>query len=459
MRLTVAMETPARPATWLLAGLEGVRPRGRQFGIRHRSLRELENEIDKLGATPASEPSAKLDSIVKEATNVLAAHRTMPESAPYKDWMIGPFAKQDAANPVLGASFDQRFVCPIRREPVRWQARAIIGAAAVVRAGKLSLIYHAEDTAAGYAGLRGSPGTMRLGLAESADGLHFTRRPEPVLYPDDDAMREAEWPGGCEIPRVVEGPDRIYYLYYSAWNHTVARLAVATSTDLVHWTKRGLAFEQADGGRYRGLWSKAGAVVTALEDGRLVAARIDGRYWMYWGESDVFAAVSQNLIDWTPVVQPNGAAAPPARWEPQVEAARKEATSDLLVVQGPREGLFDSGLVEGGVALLTERGIVHIYNAGDFNSPDAQRWKAMSRVFYSLGQALYDPEDPTRLLDRADVAFLAPDRDYEVLGAVPNVVYCTGLAYFRGLWWLYYNGADWVVSVAVADDGLSATLQ
>jgi predicted GH43/DUF377 family glycosyl hydrolase len=31
------------------------------------------------------------------------------------------------------------------------------------------------------------------------------------------------------------------------------------------------------------------------------------------------------------------------------------------------------------------------------------------------------------------------------------VIYCTGLAYFAGKWWLYYNGADWVVSVATAE--------
>lgn len=376
----------------------------------------------------------------------------MPSTS-YKDWAIGPFVKQDAVNPVLGACFEPDFFCPVSQVPVRWQARAIIGAAAVVRGDELALIYQAEDTSAGYAGLRGSPGTMRLGLAESTDGLHFRRRSAPVLFPDNDDMRVAEWPGGCEIPRVVEGPDDTYVLYYSAWNHTVTRLAVATSTDLVHWTKRGLAFGRAGGGRYQGLWSKAGAVVTTLVGGRLRAARIDGRYWMYWGESDIFAAVSENLIDWTPVARPAGAVPEGPRWEPMVDAARKNATRDFEVVQGPRDGRFDSGLVEGGVAVLTERGIVHLYNAGDFNSSGAARWKRSSNVFYSMGQALYDANDPTRLIDRAETAFLQPDREFEQLGAVPNVVYGTGLAYFREAWWLYYNGADWVVSVATSAPG------
>ncbi len=378
------------------------------------------------------------------------ARRALSEPVPYKDWMLGPFVKQDAVNPILGANFDPQFACPVRKKPVRWQARTIVGAAAMVRAGKLCLVYHAEDTESGYNGLRHNPGTVRLGLAESDDGVTFTRRPAPVLYPDDDFMAGAEWPGGCEIPRIVEGPDGIYYLYYSAWNHVVTRLAVATSTDLVHWTKRGLAFVKAAGGRYGDLWSKAGAVVTTLDNGRLVAARIDGAYWMYWGESEVFVAVSNNLIDWTPLTWPAGASEPLPRWEPQVDAARKDATRGLRAVQGPRDGLFDSSLVEGGVAVLTAKGIVHIYNAGDFNSPAAPVWRQASWVCYNLGQALHDAHDPAILLDRTDNPFLSPDRDYEMLGAVPNVVYCTGLAYYKDRWWLYYNGADWVVSVAVA---------
>lgn len=45
--------------------------------------------------------------------------------------------------------------------------------------------------------------TSRLGVATSSDGLHFTRRPEPVLYPKPDAKQKHEWPGGVEDPRLV----------------------------------------------------------------------------------------------------------------------------------------------------------------------------------------------------------------------------------------------------------------
>jgi predicted GH43/DUF377 family glycosyl hydrolase len=381
---------------------------------------------------------------------------TTPAATAYKEWMLGPFIKQDEVNPILGADFDSQFFCPARKKLVRWEARAILGAAAIVKEGKLCLIYHAEDTSEGYAGLRGSLGTFREGYAESKDGMNFQRHSEPVIYPAEDFMKDAEWLGGCEIPRIVEGPDGAYYLYYSALNrqHQVTLLSVATSKDLLRWEKHGLAFGKAYDGQYRRLMSKAGAVVTKLEKGRLVATRIKGKYWMYWGTSDIFVAVSEDLIEWTPLKLSGSNPALETRFVDPILTASNEETKDLMVVQGPRNGRFDSEIVEGGVAVLTRNGIVHIYNACDFNSPQAlfgRKKSAVRGTPLTFGQALYDAGDPTRLLDRSDTPFLRPDREYEMSGCTPMVIYCTGLAYFAGKWWLYYNGADWVVSVATAE--------
>ena len=35
--------------------------------------------------------------------------------------------------------------------------------------------------------------TCRIGLADSEDGIHFTRHPQPVLYPNNDPWKEYEW--------------------------------------------------------------------------------------------------------------------------------------------------------------------------------------------------------------------------------------------------------------------------
>ena len=99
-------------------------------------------------------------------------------------------------------------------------------------------MYRAEDGSGTEIGSY----TSRLGLAVSEDGLHFAARPEPVFYPAHDAQEANEWPGGCEDPRLVEGPDGLYVLTYTQWNRQTTHLAVATSRDLEHWEKQGPAF-------------------------------------------------------------------------------------------------------------------------------------------------------------------------------------------------------------------------
>jgi beta-1,2-mannosidase len=72
------------------------------------------------------------------------------------------------------------------------------------------------------------------------------------------------------------------------------------------------------------------------------AAKINGRYWMYWGEREVYLATSSELIDCSPVETEPG---------------------KLLVGLSRRSGEFDRALVEGGpLPVLTEKGIVAHYN-------------------------------------------------------------------------------------------------
>jgi predicted GH43/DUF377 family glycosyl hydrolase len=348
-------------------------------------------------------------------------------------WMLGPFARHGA--PVLGPHREAAFHCPVRNAEVRWEEKDVFNPAAVVREGKVHLLYRAEDAVGRFAG------TSRIGLATSADGVGFERRGEPVLFPDDDFMMPYEWEGGCEDPRVVEREDGTYVLTYTAFDGTTARLAVATSRDLVHWTKHGLAFGKAGDGRFRDLWSKSGAIVCAREGSRLVAARIGGTYWMYWGESDIFAATSDNLVDWTPVEREDVLVKKPTHL-----GAGKGTRSSFKVVVPTRRGRFDSRLVEPGPpALLTPRGILFLHNAsndrasGDPSLPDGA---------YAGGQVLLDTADPTALLARATDPFFRPLAGEETRGQTANVTFLQGLVFFQGRWLLYYGMGDSQIGLA-----------
>ncbi len=206
------------------------------------------------------------------------------------DWRIGPFIAHGSA--VIASRPDASFDCPVSKEHVRWAAKDVFDPGGVVRDGKIHLLLRAEDSVGRY------DGTFLIGLATSTDGISFDLEPAPVIYPANDAWQAWEWPGGCEDPRVVESPDGGFVCLYTAFDGKVGTLFVATSGDLRAWTKHGHAFA---GTPYAMRSSKSGAVVTEVVDGRLMAARVDGRFWMYWGEGTCFAATSDDLVHWSPV--------------------------------------------------------------------------------------------------------------------------------------------------------------
>ncbi|MGC3942973.1 MAG: glycoside hydrolase family 130 protein [Chryseolinea sp.] len=356
-------------------------------------------------------------------------------------WSLLPFEKVDSLNPIL-SSGTSTFRCPILKKTVAWDQKDVFNPAAVVHGDKVYMIFRAEDNIGKYAG------TSRLGVAVSEDGLHFKRMPSPVFYPDNDSLKRFEWEGGVEDPRIVKSEDGRYIMTYTGYDGTTARLLVASSKDLVNWTKHGTVLQ----GKYKNTWSKSGAIIasvyksgvpepmTGFEDsipkhkedlaearknGTVVATRINGKYWMYFGDTDLFMATSDDLIHWAPV----------------------EEDGRLKSVLKPRPGFFDSRLVESGpYALLTDNGVVLIYNGMNL---DKGGDTTLAPGAYCSGQALFDKNDPTKVVDRLEVNFLRPDKPYEISGQVNQVCFVEGLVYFQNAWHLYYGTADSKIAVAV----------
>jgi beta-1,2-mannosidase len=349
-----------------------------------------------------------------------------PAASPDAPWTIGPFTRELGGQPILSPQPHSRFACPVSRKAVSWEEKDVFNPAAIVRNGLVHLLYRAQDS------LGHPEGTSRIGLATSRDGLRFERRAAPVLYPDNDPWREYEWEGGCEDPRIVEAEDGRYVLTYTAYDGTTARLCVATSADLVSWTKHGPAFGRAFAGRYRDVWSKSGAILCESRRDRLVAARVDGRYWMYWGDTDIFMATSDDLLNWTPI-------------EREADASGRAALASALA---PRHRRFDSALVEPGPpAMLTAHGVLLLYNgANRQRTGDAQ----LPDMAYSGGQALFDPRDPGALIARTIEPFISVRTAHEIAGQVGNVCFAEGLVAFNGRWLLYYGMGDSRIGVAAA---------
>jgi predicted GH43/DUF377 family glycosyl hydrolase len=353
-------------------------------------------------------------------------------------WQIGPFTP---GGEVLRQRPEARFSCPILGTSVAWAAKDVFNPAAAVRDGKVCLLFRGEDTEGPYSG------TSRIGLAVSDDGADFTVEPEPVLFPAADAWQPWEWPGGCEDPRVVESPDGGYVCLYTAFDGKTSCLFVATSDDLRRWEKRGPAFADSP---YVRRWSKSGAIVTEPQHGRLVAAKVDDAYRMYWGEGTCFGATSPDLVRWTPLEFDAGAdrylsydaSRPAGPWKVHRVPGPKVVRPLLF----PRPRRFDSLLVEPGPpAVRTADGVLLIYNGAELSVADEG---ASVTVTYQPGQVLFDPLDPWSPIARTERPILLGGEKLE--GQVDNVCFAQGLVLFEGSWLLYYGMADSRIGYATA---------
>jgi predicted GH43/DUF377 family glycosyl hydrolase len=279
-----------------------------------------------------------------------------------------------------------------------WESAGTFNPAVVVqknaRGDKIVMLYRAQD----------KQGTSRLGYAESADGIHFTRRAEPVLSPTEPYEKD----GGVEDPRLVQFGDT-YYLTYTGYNKKDAQLCLATSRDLIHWDRKGVIIP-AYKGNWNVKWTKSGAIVPE---------KIAGKYWMYFlgttadNKDQAGLAFSTDLLHWT------------------------EATQ--VPVLPVRPGHFDSRVAEPGpTPILTPTEIVLIYNGAD------------DKLIYRTGIAIFDRTDPRKLLWRSDDPIFSPEKDWEKVGQVPNVVFVEGMLKQRDRYLFYYGGADTNVGVAEA---------
>ncbi|WP_217603194.1 glycoside hydrolase family 130 protein [Chitinophaga sp. GbtcB8] len=341
------------------------------------------------------------------------------------DWALGGFLRPQGENPIISPDTTATFTDPMSRSKIKWEINDTFNPGAAVKDGKIVVLYRSEDNSGVKIGTR----TSRLGYAESKDGLHFKRKKEPVLFPADDEQKTFEWPGGCEDPRIAITEDGTYVMLYTQWNRKVPRLAAATSKDLVHWTKHGPVFQDVYNGRFFNIATKSASILTQVKGDKQVIAKVNGQYFMYWGERHVYAATSANLTDWRPLVDDKG---------------------ELLILASPRKDYFDSDMTEcGPPALLTDKGIILLYNGRNSAARGDKRFAAGT---YSAGQMLFDKTEPTKLITRLDVPFFRPREAFEKRGQYASgTVFIEGMAWFKHKWYLYYGCADSRVGVAIYD--------
>jgi len=317
---------------------------------------------------------------------------------------------RSSSNPILSAHAD-----------LPWASKKIYNCAVHAQDGAYVMLFRAI----------GDDWVSRLGIAHSDDGVRFTIQETPVFSPLESWEQK-----GCEDPRIVKFGE-IYHMTYTAYDGSTARAATASSDDLKTWNVRTLLFPDLSQQQREDLppdWSKAAAIYPE---------KVNGRYRLLFGDSQIWAASSDDL----------------ATWE-----ADPEATLSA------REGHFDSGYVEmGPPPIKTDRGWLVLYHGID--RMDDQRT-------YCLGAALFDTNDPHKLLWRCTKPILSPEEPYEVVGLIdiiaggferlknleggellelarqnklPKAIFCCGAVLEDECLRLYYSGGDTVICTATID--------
>ena len=227
----------------------------------------------------------------------------------------------------------------------------------------------------------------RIGYAVSTDGVHFSRLDKPVFSPANNFETK-----GCEDPRLTKIDDE-YYMLYTAYSQNGVRVSMASTKNFITWKRYGVILPDQDD-----------------KDAALFPEKVNGRYMLYHRiEPDIWVSFSDDLFHWT----------------------------DHKVIMNPRKDRWDSLKVGiGAPPVKTSQGWFMLYHGVDQN------------MVYRLGFALFDLNDPTKLLKRVDNPVLEPEEDFERFGQVPNVVFSDAMIQHDGNYMVYYAGADNCMALA-----------
>lgn len=260
-----------------------------------------------------------------------------------------------------------------------WEALNVFNCSVVTSHGLFFMFYRAQ----------GANYTSSIGGAISADGVHFNRLQQPILFPRDD------WETlGLEDPRITYLADESRYIMaYTAYSPQRITPMFAESENLFTWQRIGPLVVGEDN-----------------KDHVLFPRRIRGRYVTFHRRPPgIWLAYSDDLRIWT----------------------------DFKPLMGPRPGHWDDNRIgAGGIPIETGQGWLCIYHGYD------------QQKVYRLGTCLLDLEDPSRVIARPKDFIMEPEEPWELEGDVPNVVFTTANPVVDGTVYVYYGGADRVIGLA-----------
>lgn len=308
-----------------------------------------------------------------------------------------------------------------------WESRCVLNPAVVFdeASGKFVMLYRAAGNDARH--------QIRLGLAESADGIHFTRKSrDPVFEGKHD-----EPDGGCvEDPRLIPFGD-LYYLTYAARAYAPGQ----------YWLPEApfppIYLDETDfRGQEMPAFARENITVTYLAAtrdfrsykrfGRLTEATVDDRDAYLFPEKikGKYALISRPKFKGTGLKMPS-------IWISFGDDVLEYGPPELLMTG---EQPWEVQRIGGGTPpIRTPEGWLMLYHGVD------------EKGVYRVGAVLMDLEDPRKITARTKDFLMEPDRDFELQGIYEGCVFPTGAVVREGALYVYYGCADTYIGLATCD--------
>ncbi len=324
----------------------------------------------------------------------------------------------------------------LKKTKLEFENEGVLNPAVIREGDSVHLFYRAvqkgNHSTIGYCRLDGP-----LTVAERWD--------KPVIVPEFDYESQ-----GVEDARIVKIDD-LYYLTYTAYDGVNAQGALAVSTDLKNFEKRGIIVPP----------------VTYIEFLYLLesAERVNKIYYcnhkFYFKERNNEKKIllwDKNVIFFPRRI--NGKLYFLHRIRPGIQIAAindlKELTKDFWrnyimnlrdhILMDPTLCKHESRYIGGGCPPIeTKHGWLLIYHGVEKNA---------KVHMYSACAALLKLDDPSKVIARLPYALFFPEQEWELKGEVNNVVFPTGTALFGDTLYIYYGAAD--EQIACASLSLSA---
>ena len=293
-----------------------------------------------------------------------------------------------------------------------------------------------------YRAVRKTDMCSSIGYCQLVDNKVVLRSQKAVIVPEYDYDKK-----GVEDPRIVF-LDGTYYLFYTVYDGTNALFAYATSTDLINFEKHGIISP-------RFTYAEAGSLFGSSP------IRIREKYFFF--ESYIKDRQGGDILLWEKdaFIFPkkiNNKFALIHRVLPGIQVIYfddfKELTDDYwreyfkdmgrYVMLDP-EYRFESRNIGGGCPPIeTAEGWLLIYHAVE----DSRAGR-----IYHAAAALFDLDDPVKVIARMKKPLFSPGQKWEKEGDVNNVVFPTGTAMKDGRLYIYYGAADKRIAAKSVDMG------